>query len=90
MDLGLVLGRVWEAKILDFRTFFDVFSMLISKRVREGEKMHQKSEKSKVRSNLGSGLRWSPGSWGEIIERGSQNISDSLIETWPSRSGPEI
>ena len=25
---GRVLGGFWEAKILDFRTFFDVFSMI--------------------------------------------------------------
>ena len=27
MDLGKILGRFWEAQIIDFRNFFDIFSM---------------------------------------------------------------
>ena len=48
MDFGRVLGRVWEAKILDFRTFFDVFSMSFFKRASEGEKIEQKSMKNRM------------------------------------------
>ena len=64
-DFGRVLGGVWEAKILDFRTFFDVFSISFFKRGSEGEKIDQKCEKTKLFRFLASGLRWSPGSWGK-------------------------
>ena len=75
MDFGRVLGGVWEAKILDFRTFFDVFSMSFFKRASEGEKIEKKCEKTKLFRILASGLRWSPGSWGK--ERiGVSNTSD--------------
>ena len=65
MDFGRVLGGVWEAKILNFRTFFDVFSMSFFKRASEGEKIDQKYEKTKLFRFLASGLRWSPGRWGK-------------------------
>ena len=41
-DFGRVLGGVWEAKILDFRVFFDVFSMSFSKSVSEEQKNRPK------------------------------------------------
>ena len=40
-----VWGGFWEVKILDFRTFFDVFSKQISKRVSKGEKTVKKTKK---------------------------------------------
>ena len=65
MDFGKVLGGVREAKILDFRIFFDVFSMSFFKRASEDEKIEKKCEKNKLFRFLASGLRWSPGSWGK-------------------------
>ena len=45
-------GRVWvgfrEAEIIDLRTFFDVFSKLISKHVSKGEKNGPRREKRTV------------------------------------------
>ena len=61
----MVLGRVWEAKILNFRIFFVVFSMSFFKRASEGEKIEKKCEKNKLFRFLASGLRWSPPSWGK-------------------------
>ena len=47
--LGGFFKRVWEgfweAKILDFRIFFDVFSKSFLKRVPEGEKIEPRSRK---------------------------------------------
>ena len=65
MDSGRVSEGFGEAKILDFRTFFDVFSISFFKRGSEGEKIDQKCEKTKLFRFLASGLRWSPGSWGK-------------------------
>ena len=42
MDFGRVLGRFWEAKILDFRTFFDVFSKHFFNIFFEGQKIEKK------------------------------------------------
>ena len=64
-DFGLALGGVWEAKIFDFRSFFDVFLISFFKRGSECEKVDQKCEKNKLFRFLASGLRWSPGSWGK-------------------------
>ena len=55
----------WDPQILNFRIFFDVFSMSFFKRVSGGEKIDQKCEKGSVGPNFGRGLRWSPGSWGK-------------------------
>ena len=38
----------WEAKILDFRTFFDDFSMSFLKVVLEGQMIDEKTEKNKL------------------------------------------
>ena len=40
-DFGRVLGGFWEAKILDFRIFFDVFSKHFSSNVLEGKKIEK-------------------------------------------------
>ena len=49
IDFGAVLGGFGEgfgkAQIIDFPTFFDVFSKLISKRVSKGEKNGPRREK---------------------------------------------
>ena len=49
--------------MLDFCTFFDVFSKLISKRVSKGEKIGQKSENDAADANWGpdSGGPQAPG-----------------------------
>ena len=65
MDFGRVLGRVWEAKILNFRIFFDVFSMSFFERGSEEQKIDQKCEKSGVRHLLGPGFRCTGASWGK-------------------------
>ena len=57
------MGGFWEAKILDFRTFFDVFWKSFLKRVPEGEKIDKKTEKD-TESDIfepGSGVRDVPG-----------------------------
>ena len=74
-DFGLVLGGFWEAKILDFRTFFDVFSISFFKRGSEGEKIDQKCEKTKLFRFLASGLRCTGRAWGGIIGRGNTRFS---------------
>ena len=48
MDFGKVLGRFWEAKILDFRTLFDDFSKQIWKSVAEGQMIDKKTQKNKL------------------------------------------
>ena len=58
---GRVWGWFWEAQIHNFRIFFDVFSMLISKRGSKGEKNGPRREKMAVGPLVGSGFRWSPG-----------------------------
>ena len=40
-------GKILEAKILDFRIFFDVFSMSFFKRASEGEKIAKNAKKTK-------------------------------------------
>mgnify|MGYP001337741063 CR=1 FL=1 len=57
MDFGRVLGGGWEAKILDFRTFFDVFSMSFFKRGSEGQKIDQDEPTRRRRRKFDAGLR---------------------------------
>ena len=45
-------GRGLEAKILDFRIFFDVFSKSFLKRASEGQKIEQNAEKKVERELL--------------------------------------
>ena len=52
---GRVLGGFWEAKILDFRTFFAVFSMQNFECNLEGQKKRKKRKKHpRERQNLSS------------------------------------
>ena len=46
-DFGRVLGGFWEAKNLDFRTFFVIFSKQILDDVLEGQKIEKKTVKTK-------------------------------------------
>ena len=57
MDFGRVLGRFREAKILDFRTFFDVFSKHFFNNFFEGQKIEKKSPTEEHRTHFGTGLR---------------------------------
>ena len=66
LDFERILGRFGEAKILDFRTFFDVLSMSFFKRASEGGKIGHKFEKTKVFRFLAAGRRCTWTSWGEI------------------------
>ena len=47
-DFGLVLGGVWEAKTIDFHTFFEVFSMQILDCKLEGQKIEKNSGKTRA------------------------------------------
>ena len=62
---GSILGGFWEAKNLDFRTFFDVFSKSFLKRVSKRPKIAPSRPKRRRRQNFGAGLRWGESSWGE-------------------------
>ena len=88
MDFERVLGGFWEAKILDFRTFFDVFSISFFKRGSEGEKIDQKCEKTKLFRFLASGLRWSPASWGK--ERIGERTLQTELRERTARKNVEI
>ena len=53
----MVLGRFWGAKILDFRTFFDVFSKYFFNDFFEGQKIEKKSPTRQKDTHFGTGLR---------------------------------
>ena len=55
--MGTVWGGVWEAKIVDFRTFFNVFSKLFLNNVLEGQKVDKNSLLGKVSGHFGSARR---------------------------------
>ena len=56
-DLGGVLERFWEAKILDFRSFLGVFSKQKSKYVLEAQKIEKKHGRGDQRRIFRSALR---------------------------------
>ena len=62
---GEGLGSFWETKILDFHTFFDVFSKSFSKHAREEQKIDPRSLQVRKLRFFASGFWWSPPSWGE-------------------------
>ena len=72
MDFGRVLGRFWESKILDFRTFFDVFSKHFSNNVWEGQKIDKKSPTRVAYYSFWVGLAECAASGGEKKERGGR------------------
>ena len=45
-DFGRVWGGFWEAEILDFRTFFDIFSLQNLECNLEGQKIEKKAPKN--------------------------------------------
>ena len=57
MDFERVLEGLWEAKILDFRIFFDVFSKHFFNNFLEGQKIAKKGPKKPRRTHFGMGLR---------------------------------
>ena len=61
IDFGWILGGFWEgfgeAKILDFRTFFDVFSKHFFNIFLEGQKIEKKRPTEEHRTHFGTGLR---------------------------------
>ena len=81
IDLGGVLEGFWggfgKPKSSLF-AFFDVFSKSFLKRVSEGPKIEQNAFKKVADANFGAGFRWSPGSRGEIIERGNAKFSREM------------
>ena len=68
---GRVLGGFWEAKILDFHAFFDVFSMSFLKSVSEEQKISPRDPTRRRMRKFSGGFLWSPASWGEK-KRGEQ------------------
>ena len=52
MDFGRVWGGFWEAKIINFRTFFDVFSKQNLKHVLEVQKIAPRGLKDGSCGNL--------------------------------------
>ena len=71
VDFGWILGGFWEVKILDFHTFFDVFSKSFLKHAWEGQKIDPRGPTRRRRRKFSDGFRWSPPSWGEK-KRGDQ------------------
>ena len=63
-DFGRVLEGFWEAKILDFRIFFTIFSTQILECKLEGQKIEKKVAKNVFGPNFGAALRYVR-SWGE-------------------------
>ena len=57
IDFGWTLGGFWGAKILDFRTFFDVFSKHFFNSFLEGQKIAKKGPKKPRGTHFGTGLR---------------------------------
>ena len=53
MDLGRVLGRFWEAQIINFRSFFDIFSKQNFECNLEGQKNSKKYAKMTQNRNGG-------------------------------------
>ena len=51
--LESVLGEFWDAKILDFRSFFDVFSKHFSNIILEGQKIEKFASWAKFSTILG-------------------------------------
>ena len=71
MDFGRVLGGFWEAEILDFRTFFVIFSMQNFECNLEGQKIEKNGSKTIFDLILGSLLR-SVRAWGEGFRMGGK------------------
>ena len=57
MDFGWVWGGFWEAKILDFLTFFVIFSKQILKDFLEGYKIEKKSVSRRSAGDFGPARR---------------------------------
>ena len=74
IDFGRISEGFWEAKILDFRIFFVIFSMQNLECNLEGQEIEKKSHKTTDFRFLAQGRRWSGGSWGEK-KRGDQEPS---------------
>ena len=70
LDFDRILEGFWEAKILNFRTFFDVFSMSFFKRGSEGQKIKKKCEKTHTFPLFGLGFAVVPPLLGKEKDRG--------------------
>ena len=67
----MVLEGVWEAKILDFRTFFIIFSMQNFDCNLEGQKIEKNCQQERSSPILGSILRYVR-PWGEGFRKGGK------------------
>ena len=76
------MGQVWEAKILDFRIFFDVFSLSFSERGSESEKIEKKCQQDAEVTFLGLDYGGPPPCWGEKKRGGNESMSASC--DWPN------
>ena len=73
----------WEAKILDFRIFFVIFSMQILECKLEGQKIEKKGSKTIYDPLLGS-LQRSVRPWGEGKRMGGRQLGRHLgMNPWP-------
>ena len=79
MDFGRVLGGFWEVKNLDFRTFFDVVSMLNFERCFESKNLRKKCQTMKFDAILGRAGGMC-GVLGREKERGSEACWDRILE----------
>ena len=77
MGFGEVLGGFWEAKILDFRTFFVMFSMLNFECNLERQKIEKKGSKNFFPAILaacavlgGRIIGWGEGKFGQSFKPG--------------------
>ena len=68
------MGGVWEAKILDFRAFFDVFSKSFLKRAREEPKIDPRGPTRRRIRKFSDGFRWSPPPPGERKREGIKSL----------------
>ena len=74
------LGRVLGGQNHQFSHFFRCFFEAKFEARFRSAKNRPKRPKRHRKRKLGSGLRWSPPSWGEIIERGIENMSE--LPSW--------
>ena len=92
IDFGRILGGFWEGKILDFRTFFVIFSMQNLACNLEGQKIEKKSLQDGECENLplDSGHPRPPG---ERKREGSESLTENLsltLRAWSFVMGPEL
>ena len=69
-DFGRILGPFWEGKIIDFRTFFAIFSMQNLECKLEGQKIEKKRQQERSSPFHPLGLAVRAGLGGRIKDGG--------------------